>query len=199
MYRAITYKVRLKINPKVLDCGIPLANEKLNEIYDYVKTLRLGCLSDSSVTIDGKDVSSFLRTPEVNQNVSFIAAFPPIRAQVLTLQQSIGNDPSIPGIVMDGRDIGTVVFPNAQLKIFLVADPKVRAERRAKELGQSGFTVSVESIMNDLLARDKLDSERATAPLKKAVDAVELDTSQLTFQQQVDEIVSLAKQRISSE
>ena len=169
---------------------------KVGEICSVAKQIKLDCLEDSSITIDDKNVMSLIRTPEVNQNVSFIAAIPSIRSLVLSLQQKIGNSENVKGIVMDGRDIGTVVFPKAQLKIFLVADPKTRALRRAIEMRQAGFEPNEEQLMKDLLERDRIDSERAIAPLKKADDAIEIDTSTVSFDEQVQKIVALAKERI---
>lgn len=155
------------------------------------------------VYLNSRDVSFEIRTGQVSKHVSAVAAIGAVREAVLDKVRSIGanNDFSDgiakakDGLVMDGRDIGTVVLPNADLKIFLVADSQVRAERRLQELIKNGAdpasgALQVEDVRKDLERRDELDRTRKVSPLKKAIDAVELDTSELTIEGQVDTIVS---------
>ncbi|KAH7039223.1 cytidylate kinase [Linnemannia elongata] len=158
-------------------------------------------LPTTRVFLDEKDVSSDIRTETVSKHVSAVAAIGPVREAVLQKVRDMGatsastsqeSNSGRAGLVMDGRDIGTVVLPNADLKIFLVADSRVRAERRLQELAKSGRKeeeLDVETVQKDLERRDELDRTREASPLRKADDAVELDTSHLTIEGQVDAIV----------
>lgn len=139
--------------------------------------------------LNGEDVSFEIRTPEITKLVSPVSAHPIVREKLVEIQRQIGNEG---GVVMDGRDIGTVVFPNAPLKIYMVATPEARAERRTKELREKNIEVDFEKIKNDLIARDKYDSTRKHSPLRKADDAVEIDTSKLSIEQQTEKVVELA-------
>ena len=143
--------------------------------------------------LNGEDVSDEIRTPEITKLVSPVSANPVVREKLVEMQRRLAADG---GVVMDGRDIGTVVFPDAALKIFMVASPETRAERRTKELKAKGIDVDFESIKNDLIARDKYDSTREISPLKKADDAVEIDTSNLSIAEQTAKVVELAKKII---
>jgi cytidylate kinase len=141
----------------------------------------------------GRDISSEIRTPEVNANVSRIAALPQVRDWLLGTLRGASVDGDL---VTDGRDMGTVVFPEAELKIFLVADPAVRASRRLIEQGHAEPDAArIELEVNRLADRDRADSERETAPLRKPGTAVEIDTTGLTLEEQVQEIVRLARER----
>jgi cytidylate kinase len=113
---------------------------------------------------------------------------------MVNIQRKMGIDK---GIVMDGRDIGTVVFPEAELKIFMTADTTIRAERRQKELLENGERISLDSVKENLESRDAIDTGRAVSPLKKASDAIEIDTSYLAFKDQVAKIIELAKERMN--
>lgn len=143
--------------------------------------------------LNGEDVSDAIRLPEVTKLVSPVSALALVREKLVEQQRAMG---AAGGVVMDGRDIGTVVFPDAELKIFLIASIEARAERRAKELSEKGLVFSLEEIKQQLAARDAYDSGRAISPLKKAQDAIEIDTSDLTIGQQVNKIIDLAKQKI---
>jgi cytidylate kinase len=141
----------------------------------------------------GDDITAELRRPEVNAHVSEMARVPAVRGWLLEHLRDAarGSD-----IVADGRDIGTVVFPNAELKVFLVADPEVRARRRLAEYGKTDPTTEELAAETErLLARDRVDSEREVAPLKEAPDAMRIDTSRLSFEEQVTRIVELAASR----
>jgi cytidylate kinase len=146
------------------------------------------------VILDGEDVSRLIRTPEVTAKVSQIAAYQGVRRRMVELQRAIGAKG---GIVMDGRDIGTVVFPNADVKIFMVADINARAERRQAELHTLGTDVTVDGLASELAERDRRDSTREASPLTKASDAIEIDTSALTIDQQVERVIELAREKLS--
>lgn len=139
--------------------------------------------------LNGEDVSFEIRTPEITKLVSPVSAHPIVREKLVEIQRQMGNEG---GVVMDGRDIGTVVFPNAPLKIYMVATPEARAERRTKELREKNIEADFEKIKNDLIARDKYDSTREHSPLRKADDAVQIDTSKLSIEQQTEKVVELA-------
>ena len=133
------------------------------------------------VCLNGEVVENEIRSIEVSQHVSPVAALPFVRAKLVEQQQAMGKEK---GIVMDGRDIGTVVFPNAELKIFVTASPEIRAERRFKELQAKGMPADFGTILKNVEERDYIDSHRATSPLRKADDAIELDNSHITIGQQ---------------
>lgn len=141
--------------------------------------------------VNDEDVSEAIRSQSISENVSYYSSIGCVRTKMVEIQREIGKDG---GIVMDGRDIGTVVFPNAELKIFLIASIDVRAQRRLIELKANGKEVSLEEIRKNIYERDVLDSERSNSPLRKAFDAVEIDTSNLTIQDQTKQIIVLAEQ-----
>lgn len=145
------------------------------------------------VLLNGEDVSGEIRTPEASMTASKISAIPNVRAYLLDLQRDMAktND-----IIMDGRDIGTVVLPDAQVKIFLTASPEARAGRRYKELIEKGMSVKYEDILSDVIERDYNDTHRKTAPLKAAEDSVNVDTTELDFEQSVNAIISVIKEKI---
>ncbi len=145
------------------------------------------------VLLCGEDVSGFIRTPEASMAASKISALPCVRAYLLDLQRDIAAKNNI---IMDGRDIGTVVLPNANVKIFLTASPQVRAQRRYKELCEKGMDVKYEDILDDVVARDYNDSHRETAPLKPAEDSITVDTTELDFEQSVEKIISVIKENL---
>jgi CMP/dCMP kinase len=128
------------------------------------------------VTLNGQDVTAAIRTPEMSDGASRVSALPEVRAALLVLQRRIG---AAGGVVVEGRDIGTVVFPDAQAKFFLVANADERARRRVAELAVAGKPVDAEQTKAEIIARDTRDSTRATAPLRKADDAIEIDSSTL--------------------
>ena len=122
---------------------------------------------------------------EVSQNVSLVSSVPEVRRAMVLLQRSISRHN---GIAMDGRDIGTVVFPDADIKLFIVSDPRVRARRRCDELKAKGVEVDFEQVLDNITSRDYMDTHRETSPLVKAPDAIEIDNSDLTLAQQEEEI-----------
>jgi CMP/dCMP kinase len=131
----------------------------------------------------------------VSDYVSEVSKIKEVRSELVAQQQKMGKKK---GVVMDGRDIGTVVFPSAELKVFMSADLNIRAERRQKELLERGELVTLDKIIQNLAERDQIDTTRKESPLKKADDALELDTSLLEFEDQVGKIVSLAKEKIGN-
>lgn len=137
----------------------------------------------SDIYVDGEWVEGKIRTITVSNLVSAVSAIGEVRARMVAMQQEMGREK---GVVMDGRDIGTVVFPDAELKIFMTADPAVRAERRYAELTAKGEQVSREEIVENILLRDHLDQTRAISPLRKADDAIVLDNGQMTLQQEME-------------
>ena len=143
--------------------------------------------------LNGEDVSSLIRTPEASMAASRVSAVPKVREYLFDLQKKLARENSC---VMDGRDIGTVVLPDAQVKIFLTASAEARAERRYKELVEKGMDVKLEDVLADMIERDYNDSHRAIAPLKQADDAVLCDTSNLTLEESIKLIISTIKDNI---
>ena len=142
--------------------------------------------------LNGEDVSAAIRTPEASMYASAVSAIPAVRAFLLDMQRDMARTHSV---VMDGRDIGTVVLPGADLKIFLTASLQARAQRRLAELAAKGDPSTLEEVTADMARRDEQDSSRAAAPLKAASDAVLLDTSQLTLEQSIDAVCALVEGR----
>jgi cytidylate kinase len=137
----------------------------------------------SRIFLNGQDVSNEIREPKVAEVVSIVAAYKPIREKLVQAQQEMGVKG---GIVMDGRDIGSVVFPHAELKIFVTADPEIRVQRRLSEMLAKGVHTSIEEIRQNLAERDHLDSTREESPLIQVADAIVLDNSHLTKEEQLD-------------
>ena len=146
--------------------------------------------SEQRVFLDGEDVSDLIRTPVASMMASAVSAKPPVRAFLLDMQRKLAENNNV---VMDGRDIGTVVLPNADIKIFLTADVSVRAERRRKELEEKGQNVSFDEVLADMKQRDFNDSNRDIAPLKQADDAVLADTTELSFEESLELLLNIAQ------
>lgn len=172
----------------------PVASVEVDELLGKI-TVELAFNDDGEqmVLLDGEDVSGFIRTPEASMMASKISAIPQVRAYLLDLQRDIAKKNNV---IMDGRDIGTVVLPDAQVKIFLTASPEARAQRRYKELCEKGMNVKYEEILNDVITRDYNDSHRKTAPLKPAEGCVMVDTTELDFEQSVNKIISVIKEYV---
>lgn len=145
------------------------------------------------VMLEDKDVSEEIRLPEVSMAASAVSSVPEVRAALLDMQRDIAANSNV---IMDGRDIGTVVLPNANVKIFLTASAEIRAKRRFDELCAKGTQTTFQEVLDDLNKRDYNDSHRATAPLKQAEDAVLADTSALDFEQSVELVCSIIKERL---
>lgn len=140
------------------------------------------------VFVNGEDVTGKIRTPEVSMATSVVSAIPRVRDFLFNLQQKIAAENNV---IMDGRDIGTVVLPGADLKIFLTASPEARAERRYKELSQKENAPAYEQVLSDIIKRDREDSTRKIAPLKQAEDAVLLDTTDMTLEEATETIIGM--------
>ena len=141
----------------------------------------------------GEDVSDKIRTPEASSAASKVSAVPAVRSYLFDLQKNLAKSNNC---IMDGRDIGTVVLPDAKVKIFLTASPEARAKRRYIELTEKGMNVNYDDVLADMIKRDYDDSHRAIAPLKQADDAVLADTSDLTLQESIDLIIKIIKDNI---
>ena len=144
---------------------------------------------DCDIFLNGINVSDRIRAMKVSDSVSQVSALPEVREKMVAQQRKLGKKK---GLVMDGRDIGTVVFPNAELKIFMKADLNVRAARRQAELLERGHLVNLTKIKENLAKRDEIDTTRKTSPLKQSEDAHVIDTTHITFSEQVEEIINLA-------
>lgn len=145
------------------------------------------------VLLDGEDVSDAIRTPQISTYASQVSSVPEVRAYLLDLQRDLARRQSV---IMDGRDIGTVILPDAKVKIFLTASPEKRAARRCAELREKGQDVTVEGILADMERRDALDASRAVAPLKQAEDAVLVDTSDLTLEQSIETVLTVIRDKM---
>ena len=143
--------------------------------------------------LNGEDVTGLIRTPEVSMATSTCAAIPAVRGYLLQLQRDLAQKNNV---LMDGRDIGTVVLPHAQLKVFLTASAQERARRRVRQLEESGQAADYEAILRDIQQRDYQDSHREVAPLRPAEDAVLVDTSQDSFARSVERLVGLVRERL---
>jgi cytidylate kinase len=182
MYRAMTLKVLTsKVDP---------ANEQ--GVTELAKKTEISFVegSDLRVMLDGADVTDAIRSEDVNGNVSLISSYPDVREIMVAKQRAIGAGK---GCVMDGRDIGTVVFPDAELKFYMIADIMERAKRRQEELSDNGVELPIHQVVKELKERDRKDSTRDNSPLKKADDAIELDTTKLTIEEQVEIVLNHAR------
>ena len=185
MYRAITlYFLRNNVD---------LAETK--EIKEALKSINLefeynAASNSSEIFLNGENVEYLIRDLIIAEKVSDVAAIKEVREFAVAQQQKMGEKK---GIVMDGRDIGTVVFPKAELKIFMTADNAVRVERRFKELYEKNPNITIEEVKNNLEMRDYIDSHREVSPLRKAKDAIEIDNTQLTPQEQLQKVLNLYK------
>ena len=187
IYRTVGYYMRLMgIGPKDKD-GIARLIDEVNIEIRYEDGVQ-------HMILNGTDVTDEIRTPEMSMYASGVSAQPCVRAFLLDMQRELARTQNV---VMDGRDIGTVVLPNAQVKIFLTADVRVRAERRLAELQAKGEKTSLQKVLAEMQARDKQDSERAAAPLRQAKDAVLLDTSALTPEAAVDAILAIVRGKLA--
>ena len=146
------------------------------------------------VYLNGEDVSGDIRTPEISMGASAVSAIPEVRKFLFNLQRDIAEKNNC---IMDGRDIGTVVLPDAQVKIFLTASPEIRAERRCKELLEKGTKTTFEEVLADVKQRDYNDSHREIAPLKATDESIVVDTSQLNLEQSIEAIISAIKENMN--
>lgn len=179
MYRAITFKC-LKNNVDV---------ENTDEVVKLAKSTDID-FRDNNIYLDDKIVNDEIRTVDVSNNVSKVSKIKEVRNLLVDVQRNIGSKSSV---ILDGRDIGSVVFPNADYKFYIVATPEERGSRRFKEMKEKGYDVNIDEIIKDIVDRDKMDMSRKFAPLVKADDALEIDTTGKTIDNVVAEVVSKIK------
>ncbi|MCX7983374.1 MAG: (d)CMP kinase [Bacteroidetes bacterium] len=185
MYRAITLKA--------LEENIDLTNE--DRLTDLARRCSVTFERDQSgnrIFLNGRDVTQEIRNPEVTKNVSLVSSHPKLREVMVELQRLLAAKG---GVVVDGRDIGTVVIPDAEVKVFLVADVDERAKRRMADLQKTGITTSQQQVEQELVDRDYKDSTRSASPLRKADDAIEIDTTHLTIDEQVQKIFEYVQKK----
>ncbi|MDE5964736.1 MAG: (d)CMP kinase [Eubacterium sp.] len=175
-------------------CGAVSDNKKIIDMLNDI-TVKLGFADDGSqcVYLNGEDVSSLIRTPEISMAASKVSAISEVRAFLLDLQRDIARENNV---IMDGRDIASVVLPDAKPKIFLFASPECRADRRYKELIEKGEDVTYEDVLADVNQRDYQDSHREIAPLKPTEEAVMADTSEFDLQQSIELIINIIKENM---
>lgn len=183
MYRCVTLYA--------LEQGVDCQDDE--EVAKCLPSINIELCVDGKVLLNGKDVTFDIRTQKVVDNVSFVAANKKVRLFLVDIQRKMANDVSI---VMDGRDIGTYVLPNADVKIFQIASVKERALRRYKENIQKGIECDLEAVEKDIERRDYIDSHREFAPLCKADDAISVDTSTLSIEESIDLIVKIIEEKV---
>ena len=178
MYRAVAlYQMRHNLNDQ--------------ELINQLDEIEVSFNDQNEICLNGTVVENEIRKMEVSNKVSGVAQLPEVRRKLVELQQKVPQS-----VVMDGRDIGTVVFPSAQLKLFMTARPEIRAQRRYSELIAKGDKVSLEEVLENLKSRDFQDENRATDPLRAAVDAIYFDNSELSLDQQLDKAIQLYQERV---
>jgi len=189
MYRACALKAK--------KMGIDINDEEsIRELLDDIDIRIENHNSKNRIFLDGEDISEDIRADDISALASAISAIPAVRYKMVELQRKMGEKG---GVILDGRDIGTFVFPTAEVKFFLTASPEVRAKRRWLELKQKGINKDFSEVLADLVKRDNNDSQRALAPLKKADDAIEVDTSNMTIEEQTDCLYQIIRSRMEEE
>ena len=186
MYRAVTLMVSRNEIPLENIGGITELAGNIDIKLEYVN-------GKTSVYVSGENITEEIRSQNVNSKVSEISKIEGVRTALVAKQREMKDRNN--GIVMEGRDIGTVVFPDADIKIFLTASIEQRAQRRVKEFEEKGIVVSLNEIKENIIHRDVIDSTRSIGPLKKAPDAVEIDTSKVTIEEQVNLILDVVKKK----
>ena len=184
MYRAITlFCIRHGIHP-----------DRRQDVIKALNGIQLDLQPDNvlQVFLNGENVSEAIRTPEVSEWVSEISVIPEVRKKLVAQQRTFGEHKSL---VMDGRDIGTVVFPSAQFKFFITADPEIRAQRRLLELASKGIQSDLPTVLKNLQHRDLIDSTREDSPLRQADDAIVIDNSLLDRRQQLEKILEIIRSK----
>ena len=178
MYRAVTLGLK--------NAGI--THDDLGAVQGFLSEVEIYFDKNNQIHLNGVNISKEIRINDISSRVSAVSAIPEVRKKMVMIQRQIakGND-----CVLEGRDIGTVVFPNAEFKFFLIADLEIRAKRRLIELVEMGELKSVSELIDDIKRRDEFDSSRDHSPLKKAEDAIPIDTSHITIDEQINKIVNL--------
>ncbi len=178
MYRAVAlHQIRHNLNDQ--------------ELIDQLEDVEISFNAQNEICLNGAVVENEIRKMEVSNKVSGVAQIPEVRKKLVELQQKVPQS-----VVMDGRDIGTVVFPSARLKLFMTARPEIRAQRRYNELIAKGDKVSLEEVLENLKSRDSQDENRATDPLRAAADAIYFDNSDLSLDQQLEKAIQLYQERV---
>ncbi len=191
MYRAVTY---FALENKFIGDGFFNSEALINQLDHINISFKFNeDLGFAEVYLNGENIEDNIRTLEVSSYVSPVATLSEVRRKLVEQQQLMGKGE---GVVMDGRDIGTVVFPDSELKIFMTASAETRAKRRYKELLERGHKLSYEDVLKNVTTRDHIDSTREDSPLVKAEDAIEIDNSDLTIEEQLKTILDLANQKI---
>ncbi|MGB9591285.1 MAG: (d)CMP kinase [Candidatus Kryptoniota bacterium] len=188
MYRAITFKV--------LQMGVMPKDEVA--VVEIARKARLNLKSINGslhIFLDGEDVTEKIRSEDVTQNVSLISSYAGVRELMVEKQREIGAQK---GCVVDGRDIGTVVFPDADLKFFMIADIAERARRRQLELAENGRDMPIAEVVRQIQERDEMDSNRGISPLRRANDAILIDTTKMSVEEQVEEIMRYVREKITA-
>lgn len=183
MYRCVALKV--------VKTGIDYNDEAA--LKELLKGIKIDFSSDGKVFLDGEDVSSAIRTDEISMMASNVSTKLTVRKHLVKMQQKIAKNK---GYIMDGRDIGTVVLPDAEVKIFMTASAETRAMRRYLENQERGIKSNLRALTQEIIERDYQDSHRKHSPLKKAEDAIEIDTSEMTIVQVVDEIMQIVEEKL---
>jgi len=181
MYRTVTWGLKKA-------AIYPSDDEKVR---DFLKNLEIYFDASNHIWLNGEDVSVEIRTGDISSRVSAVSAIPEVREKMVKIQRQIAGKKDC---VLEGRDIGTVVFPDAEYKFFLVADTEIRAKRRLLDLERIGETSTLAELMDDIERRDAVDSSRDHSPLLQAEDAIPIDTSHLTINEQINKIVNLINQ-----
>lgn len=193
MYRAVTLYA--------LNQGFIGEEDNIQELIAHLPEMELKFVPNpdsgkSDMYLNGENVEEEIRAMRVSGQVSKVAAIGEVRTKLVEMQQQMGKDK---GIVMDGRDIGTVVFPDAELKLFMTASPEIRATRRYKELLDKGEQVTFEEVLKNVQERDRIDSTRSISPLQKAKDAIEFDNSDMGLEEQFERIYDFSQRVIAKE
>ena len=181
MYRTVTWGLK--------KAAIHPSDDK--KVRDFLKDLEIYFDASNHIWLNGEDVSVEIRTGDISSRVSAVSAIPEVREKMVKIQRQIAGKKDC---VLEGRDIGTVVFPDAEYKFFLVADTEIRAKRRLLDLERIGETSTLAELMDDIERRDAVDSSREHSPLLQAEDAIPIDTSHLTINEQINKIVNLINQ-----
>ena len=181
MYRTVTWGLK--------KADIHPSNDK--KVREFLKDLEIYFDASNHIWLNGEDVSVEIRTGDISSRVSAVSAIPEVREKMVKIQRQVAGKKDC---VLEGRDIGTVVFPDAEYKFFLVADTEIRAKRRLLDLERIGETSTLADLMDDIERRDAIDSSRDHSPLLQAEDAIPIDTSHLTINEQINKIVNLINQ-----
>ena len=187
LYRTVGLKFIREGYDTTLDCDIDAILKTIEVDIKFID-------GTQHVFLNGEDVSEAIRTPEASMMASAVSAKPPVRAFLLEMQRKLARENNV---LMDGRDIGTVVLPNATLKFFVTASVEERATRRYKEFKEKGSNVSYEEVYKDIETRDYNDSHREIAPLKPAEDSIMFDTTGFTLQQSIDRLITMVKEKLN--